>query len=108
MTQLSKSQMKRIAIQKGTDRPPKNPRVPIFPPDAQALAQKLREIIDAGGEQSPLAYAALSRLCVMWVPGALHDAGLGAGQYGQVVNELIDLMFELFPNGEGLPERSAL
>ncbi len=103
MTEMSKSQMKRIAEQKGLNRPPKNPRVPTMPANAQALAQKLREIIDAGGEQSPLAYGALSRLCVMWVPGALQEDSLGGGQMSEVFNEVLAIMFKLFPDGEGLP-----
>ena len=88
------------------ERPPKNPKVPTFPPAAEATAQKLREIIDAGGPQSPLAYAALSRLCVIWTPGALayDEQGLGGGQFGQVVNDLIGIMAQLFPDGEGLPD----
>jgi hypothetical protein len=86
------------------ERPPKNPRVPTFPPAAEATAQKLREIIDAGGEKATIAYAALSRLCVLWVPGALDSTPLGGGQHAAVVNALLDDMLELFPNGVGLPE----
>jgi hypothetical protein len=77
---------------------PKNPRVPVLPVNAEATAQQLLRIIDAGSEQSPLAYAALTRLCVMWVPNALN-----AAQSMIVVNDLIGLMFQLFPGGEGLP-----
>ena len=104
MVEMSKSQMKRIAELKGLNRPPKNPKVPTMPASAQALAQKLREIIDAGGEQSPLAYGALSRLCVMWVPGALESTSeLGGGQMGDVFHDVLNIMLVLFPNGEGLP-----
>jgi hypothetical protein len=87
------------------ERPPKNPRVPTFPPAPERLAQKLREIIDVGNGQSLLAYAALSRLCVMWTPNAIPTdaSGLGGGQYAQVVNEMLGLMHQLFPGGEGLP-----
>ena len=88
------------------NRPPKNPRVPVFPPAAQATAQKLLEIIDGGDVMATTAYAAYCRLCVMWVPGALTSdaSNLGGGQMGQVVNDLIGLMAILFPGGDGLPD----
>lgn len=47
------------------------PKVPNFPPLIKAMAQKLGEIIDAGNEQSPLAYAALTRLCVLMTPNTV-------------------------------------
>lgn len=69
----------------------KHPKVPTFPPIVEGTAQKLREIIDAGNEQSPLAYAALSRLCVLWTPNTVPcDKHV-------MVNELIVLMLKLFP-----------
>lgn len=86
------------------EKPPKNPKVPAFPQHAATTAQKLREIIDAGGEQVPLAYAALSRLCVLWTPGALVANGLAGGQFGVVVNDLVGIMSILFPDGEGMPD----
>ncbi len=119
----SKSQIKRETVQrggtiedayeeinrelkKGKEKPAKNPKVPTFPPAPAATAQKLREIIDGGGPLAPLAYGALSRLCVLWTPGAIatDTSGLGGGQMGIIVNELIGLFHVLFPNGEGLPE----
>lgn len=95
---ISKSAEKRMTVQK------KNPRVPTFPPSAAALAQKLSGIIDAGGEHATTAYAALTRLCVMWTPGALVGSDMGGGNYAEVVNFLLHDMFILFPDGEGLQE----
>ena len=91
-----------------------NPRVPTFPPPAAALAQKLREIIDANGEQATLAYAALSRLCVLWSTPRESPLKVVA-EYSQtqqtvdltgnppIVRDLMRLMMQLFPEGEGLP-----
>jgi len=84
----------------------KNPKMPTFPPAPAATAQKLREIIDAGGPQAPLAYSALSRLCVLWTPGAVAAGALGGGQMGIIVNDLVRIFLELFPGGEGLPEEA--
>lgn len=82
----------------------KEPKVPTFPPAAAALAQKLREIIDAGGERQPIAYACLSRLCVMWAPRAIEFDSMGGGaQYSGIVNDQLRLLSLLFPNGQGLP-----
>jgi hypothetical protein len=68
-----------------------DPKVPTFPPIVEGTAQKLREIIGAGDEQSPLAYAALSRLCVLWTPNTVPC------NKHVMVNELIGLMAALFP-----------
>lgn len=81
---------------------PKEPRIPTFPASAQAAAQKLREIINAGDERLPLAYASLSRLSVLWTPRTPAPASAGAGQFGTVVNEFVAMMGELFPDEEGL------
>lgn len=88
---------------KTKEKPKKNPKVPTFPPAAQATAQKLREIIDAGGEQATLAYGALSRLSVLWTEGAIKTDS----QRNAVVFNLLNSMFLLFPNGEGLPDPDA-
>ena len=85
------------------ERSPKNPKVPTMPAEARALAQKLHEIIDASNEQSPIAYATLSRLCVLWTPEALAGDSMEGGQRSIVVNDLVRLMAQLFPQGEGLP-----
>ena len=62
------------AVQSGA-RPPKGTcRVPMYPPRAQAFAQELSRLIDAGGEQSPLAYALLSRLAVFWAVPDMADS----------------------------------
>lgn len=103
---MSKSMIKRIEIQREGQVPThKNPKIPVLPVAAQATYDVLTRIIDAGGEKATTAYAALSRLCVLWTPGALanDDAGLGGGQMGEVVNDLLGLMFQLFPDGDGLP-----
>lgn len=89
---------------KTTEKPPKNPKVPTFPPAAEATAQKLREIIDAGGERATMAYGALSRLSVLWTDGAIQSDS----QRNAVVNDLLRLMMQIFPNGEGLPDPDAL
>lgn len=94
---------------------PKNPKIPTFPPAAQALAQQLREIIDAGGEQHHMAYAALTRLCVLWVQPGPHTVqveltsfhedepcaarGRMSSNNPQLVNDLMGLLVELFPDG---------
>jgi len=104
----ARNRMKRWVSEMLKEKAPKNPRVPTFPPSAEATAQKLREIIDAHDERFPLAYACLSRLCALWVPNALISDKMGGGQFGIVVNELVDLMTQLFPDGEGLPERNSI
>lgn len=69
----------------------KDPKAPVFPAIVQATAQKLREIIDVGNEQSPLAYAALSRLSVLWTPDiVLVDKT-------KMLNELVRLLTAIFP-----------
>lgn len=118
----SKSEIKRETVMKGgtiddaykvinaelgkktKEKPPKNPKVPTFPPAAEATAQKLREIIDAGGEQASMAYGALSRLSVLWTEGAVK----GESERVEIVHDLLKLMMQLFPNGEGLPDPDAL
>jgi len=70
---------------------PKKPKVPTFSAIVEGTAQKLREIIDAGNGQSPLAYAALSRLCVLWAQNTV------ACDKNVMINELIKLMVILFP-----------
>lgn len=94
---ISKSVMRRLEIQ----RAPKQPKQPNMPASAQETAQKLHRIIDEGGERAKtMAYAALSRLCVLWAPEAFPEEQnpLGGGNFGIVTNELLVLMFELFPN----------
>lgn len=78
----------------------KNPKVPVFPDAANRTAQMLLEIIDVHDEMSPVAYAALSRLCVLWAPGILD--GYKDGNVAIVINDLVGLMAKLFPCGEGL------
>lgn len=69
----------------------KHPKVPTFPTIVEGTAQKLREIIDVGNGQSPMAHAALSRLCVLWTPNTVPcDKNV-------MVNELLGLMTTLFP-----------
>ena len=55
--------------------PKKQPKVPAYPPVAHELAQKLGQIIDAGGEGYHTAYGALSRMAVLWAtdPVTLGD-----------------------------------
>lgn len=69
----------------------KNPKVPIFPALVEATAQKLREKIDARNEQSPLAYGALTRLCVLWSPNTVPC------DKAAMVNDLVRIMATLFP-----------
>lgn len=69
----------------------KDPKAPVFPAIVQTTAQKLREIIDAGNEQSPLAYAALSRLCVLWTPNTMLV------DKTNMLNEFVRLMTAIFP-----------
>ena len=97
-------QVEEKLAKKVKEKPQKNPKVPTFPPAAQATAQKLREIIDAGGERATMAYGALSRLSVLWTDGVLVDES----QRIAVVSDLLQLMMQLFPNGEGLPDPDAL
>jgi hypothetical protein len=92
-------------LKKSVDDMDKQPKIPTFPLVPKLLAQKLQEIIAAGGERSSLAYSVLTRLCAMYAPGALvHDGTPTGGQYGIVLNEQLRLMEKLFPGGVGLPE----
>lgn len=130
---ISKSQQKRIAIQseprgKKDEKPPKNPRVPIFPPHVVPLVNHLNEIIDKelNGDQDrrALAYGILSRLCVVWAPPIMREKFTVEAELvsyeetdlanarcrlssnnAPIINELLGLMEKMFPNGEGLPEQ---
>jgi len=127
---VAKSQQRRIAIQsepqgKKGERPPKNPRVPIYPPQVVPLVNLLNQMIDnpeTDGERRALAYGVLSRLAVVWAPPIMRErfnvvadlveyhedkpdearARLSPGN-GALVNELVTMTAKLFPNGEGLP-----
>jgi len=124
---VSKSEQKRIAEQSRPREidwagkktaPPKNPRVPIFPPHVVPLVNLLNEIADkelwGDQERRAAALGVLTRLCVMWTPP--HPVDWPAVKVDYVVetgllhfdNELLRdtvcLMDKLFPNGEGLPE----
>lgn len=130
---ISKSQQRRIAIQsepqgKKGERPPKNPRVPIFPPQTVPLVNLLNQVIDqelnGDQERRALAYGILSRLCVVHAPPIIREGHLvvqvelthydelaPAEARGRlttsntpVINDLVTLMARMFPNGEGLPE----
>lgn len=70
----------------------KTPKLPVFPLTIEPMAQKLREIIDAGDDRFPLAYAALSRLCVIYAP----NVGIDRASYLKIVRELCDLTLILF------------
>jgi len=73
----------------------RQPRVPAYPPAAQATAQRFSGIIDAGGEQSYLAYALLSRLAVFW-------SGIEMS-YGERQRRLVDMircLGVLFPDSQ--------
>lgn len=93
-------QIEAVLAESHVEKPPKNPKVPTFNSTAAATAQKLREIIDAGGEQAPLAYGALTRLSVLWA----QNNGVTDRSQVLLVGNLITIMGKLFPNGEGLPE----
>lgn len=80
----------------------KDPKVPTFPETAHATAQKLHGIIDAHGPQAPLAYAALSRLSVLWT-NDVEPVNKTA-----MVNRLVSILSELFPDSEGLETRDGL
>lgn len=82
------------------EKPAKNPKVPTFNPASKATAQKLLEIIDAGGERAAMAYGALSRLGTLWTEGAITTDS----QRNAVVNDLLRLVLRVFPDSEGLPE----
>ena len=133
---VSKSMQRRIAEQgraegnalyNKKDRPPKNPRVPIFPPQTVPLVNLLNQIIDnpeTVQERRGLAYGVLSRLCVLWAPPIMRErftveaelvsyeetdpakatARLSPGN-GDMVNGLVTMMSKLFPDGHGLPEQ---
>jgi hypothetical protein len=118
---ISKSQQKRIAIQsepkgKKGEKPPKNPRVPIYPPNVVPLVNHLNKIIDdeANGDQEKraLAYGLLTRLAVVWTqppadwPKVQVDFVVETGLLhfnSELIRDMVDIMNKLFPNGEGLP-----
>ena len=68
-----------------------NQKVPTMPVLIQTMAQKLREIIDAGNEQSPLAWGALSRLCVLWTTGTVLSDRIVC------IKDMIRILTILFP-----------
>jgi hypothetical protein len=121
---ISKSEQKRIAIQTyDTDwrgkkeRPPKNPKVPIFPPQTARLVNVLNTIIDTDPdpERRWRAYALLSRVCVIWTPphppewpkvevDYVQETGLLHFKT-ELLRDTVNLMQHLFPDGAGLPEQ---
>jgi len=74
--------------------PKKQPKVPVYPPVAHELAQKLGQIIDAGGEGYSIAYGALSRLAVLWATDPVTYAYCGAW-LSQMLNEVCERTFAL-------------
>ncbi len=119
---ISKSQQRRIAVQgepqgKKGERPPKNPRVPIFPPQVVPLVNLLNRIIDeelnGDQERRALAYGLLSRLCVVWVqpppdwPKVKVDYVVETGLLhfdNELIKDTVELTARLFPDGQGLPQ----
>lgn len=93
----------------------KNPRVPVFNPAAQNTANLLNKIIDEKGENAWLAYAALTRLSVIWaqpnVPVKItadyyeSTGRIDISKNSQIIQDFVIIMSKLFPSGEGLPEQ---
>lgn len=87
----------------------KQPKVPTFPFEAQVTYDTLNSIVNEDSERSPIAYGALTRLCTMWTHCSFAgETQLGGGCRAIVVNDLISMMFQLFPDGVGLPGRDGL
>ena len=96
----------------------KNPRVPVFPPDARATYDMLNYIVTNcdDNDRRCLAYGLLTRLCVMWTSpmteqkvvaiATLDTLAFDLSENSQLVQDVIRIMAVLFPNGEGLPELS--
>jgi len=96
----------------------KNPRVPVFPPAAQATYDLLNDIVtnDADNDRRCLAYGLMTRLCVLWVPGVerldvvvkatLDPLMFDLSENSQIIQDVMRIMTVLFPDGEGLPELS--
>ena len=118
--EISKSMQRRVAMQSEPlgcrgEKPPKNPKVPIFPPEVARLVNKLNDIIDTDvdPERKSWAYGLLTRVCVIWTPPFQVDWPKVTVDYVQETgllhfdNELLRdtamLMSFLFPDGNGLP-----
>jgi hypothetical protein len=87
----------------------KQPKVPTFPPAAKVTYDLLNAIVNEDSERSPMAYGALTRLSSLWTQCTFAgETPLGAGCRVEVVQDLVNAMFTLFPNGEGLPGRDGL
>jgi hypothetical protein len=121
-TAVSKSVQRRIAIMtepggKKGEKPPKNPRVPIFPPKVVPLVNLLNKILDEelNGDQVKrvAAFGLLTRLCVLWTTPYLVDwpkvrvdyvADTGLLHFdSELLRDTVTLMHALFPDGAGLP-----
>ena len=96
----------------------KNPRVPVFPPEAQATYDLLNDIVTncTDIDRKCLAYGLLTRLCVLWISGAEHKTIVAKAtldplmfdlsENSQIIQDVMRIMAVLFPDGEGLPELS--
>lgn len=51
-----------------------NPKIPTYPEEVLALVDDLQQVIDTPFRSAPAAYAVMSRLCVLYTPGALLEA----------------------------------
>lgn len=104
----SKAKQEREQSAKG----PKNPKVPIFPRETQALVERLKRMLDeTSGDQRSQVYGLLTRICVMWAQPSppefkvTFDANTGLLHYDtKFMQDTIDLMMVLFPDGMGMPE----
>jgi len=105
---------------KKDQKPPKNPRVPIFPPEVVPLVNLLNKICDdelnGNVAKRGQAFGLLTRLCVLWAapypsdwPKAIvsFDPTTGLAHFdSELVRDTVALMHVLFPDGEGLPKGS--
>ena len=95
---------------------PKNPRVPVFPPQTALLVNLLNGLIDApetDPERRAAAYGLLTRVCVLWTPPSPVDWPKVKVDYvvetgllhfdSELLRDAVAHMNFLFPNGEGLP-----
>lgn len=86
------------------EKPTKDPKVPVFPHPARMMYDALNVIVSAGGDLSPLAYGAMTRLCVLWSDVKLvGETQLGGGMKVELVNDLVKNVAQLFPDVEELP-----
>jgi hypothetical protein len=100
----------------------KTPRAPVFPPRAVPLINLLNKIIDDGLNKVDLAMGILERLHDLYTPPIMPErftVGADLIEYHEdrpgearvrlspdnppLTNELLTMMMQLFPNGEGLP-----